>query len=61
MVQVDFVAVRSSSILTLTLFLNKRVEKFPQSSALANGTACFIKCKQLFEYQLLLLLRDIWW
>jgi hypothetical protein len=26
-----------------------------------NGTAHFKKCKQLFEYQHLLLLRDIWW
>jgi len=26
-----------------------------------NGTAHLKKCKQLFEYQLLLLLRDIWW
>jgi hypothetical protein len=26
-----------------------------------NGTAHFVKCKQLFEYQHLLLLRDIWW
>ncbi len=25
-----------------------------------NGTAHFKKCKQLFEYQHLLLLRDIW-
>jgi len=28
---------------------------------LFNWTACFKKCKQLFEYQHLLLLRDIWW
>jgi hypothetical protein len=26
-----------------------------------NGTVHFKKCKQLFEYQHLLLLRDIWW
>jgi hypothetical protein len=26
-----------------------------------NGTARFKKCKQWFEYQYLLLLRDIWW
>jgi hypothetical protein len=26
-----------------------------------NATARFEKCKQLFEYQHLLLLRDIWW
>jgi hypothetical protein len=26
-----------------------------------NGRALFKKCKQLFEYQHLLLLRDIWW
>ncbi len=26
----------------------------------SNGTAHFKKCKQLFEYQHLLLLRDIW-
>jgi hypothetical protein len=26
-----------------------------------NGTAHFKKCKQLFEYQHLLLLKDIWW
>jgi hypothetical protein len=26
-----------------------------------NVTACFKKCKQLFDYQHLLLLRDIWW
>jgi hypothetical protein len=25
------------------------------------GTTRFKKCKQLFEYQQLLLLRDIWW
>ncbi len=27
---------------------------------LPNGTACFKKCKQLFEYQHFLLLIDIW-
>jgi hypothetical protein len=26
-----------------------------------NGTARFQRCKQLFEYKHLLLLRDIWW
>jgi hypothetical protein len=26
-----------------------------------NLTALFKKCRQLFEYQNLLLLRDIWW
>jgi hypothetical protein len=26
-----------------------------------NGTGHFKKCKQLFQYQHLLLLRDIWW
>jgi hypothetical protein len=26
-----------------------------------NGTARFKKCKQLFEYKYLVLLRDIWW
>jgi hypothetical protein len=26
-----------------------------------NGTAHFKNCKQSFEYELLLLLRDIWW
>jgi len=26
-----------------------------------NGTGHFKKCKQLFEYQHLLLLIDIWW
>jgi hypothetical protein len=26
-----------------------------------NGTGRFKKCKQLFEYDHLLLLRDIWW
>ncbi len=26
-----------------------------------NGTAHFKKCKQLFEYQYLLLISDIWW
>jgi hypothetical protein len=26
-----------------------------------NVTTCFKKCKQLFENQHLLLLRDIWW
>jgi hypothetical protein len=29
--------------------------------SLNNGTAHFKKCKQLLEYQHLLLLRDIWW
>jgi hypothetical protein len=28
---------------------------------LDNGTAHIKKCKQLFEYQHLLILRDIWW
>jgi hypothetical protein len=28
---------------------------------LGNGTACFKKCKHLFEYQHLLLLTEIWW
>jgi hypothetical protein len=27
----------------------------------ANGAARFKKCKQFFDYQHLLLLRDIWW
>ncbi len=31
------------------------------SSHKSNGTAHFKKCKQLFEYKHLLLLRDIWW
>jgi len=26
-----------------------------------NGTARFKNCSQLFEYQQLLLIRDIWW
>ncbi len=26
-----------------------------------NGTARFKKCKELLEYQYLLILRDIWW
>jgi hypothetical protein len=26
-----------------------------------NGTARFTKCKQLYDYKHLLLLRDIWW
>ena len=26
-----------------------------------NGTVCFKNCKQLFEYQHLLLLKDTWW
>ncbi len=30
-------------------------------SDIYNGTAHFKKCKQLFKYQHLLLLRDIWW
>jgi hypothetical protein len=32
-----------------------------QLSLEANGIAHFKKCKQLFEYQHLLLFRDIWW
>ncbi len=32
-----------------------------QSKVCPNGTAHFQKCQQLFEYQHLLLLRDIWW
>jgi hypothetical protein len=28
---------------------------------LMNGAVRFEKCKQMFEYQHLLLLRDIWW
>jgi hypothetical protein len=31
------------------------------SSHPLNGTARFKECKQLFEYQHLLLLGDIWW
>jgi hypothetical protein len=31
------------------------------SLPIINGTARFNKCKQLFEYQHLPLLRDIWW
>jgi hypothetical protein len=27
----------------------------------SNGTVRFEKCKQLFEYQHLVSLRDIWW
>jgi hypothetical protein len=29
--------------------------------SLFNGTAHFKKCKQFFEYQHLLLFRDVWW
>jgi len=32
-----------------------------KSVGLINGTKRFKKHKQLFEYQHLLLLRDIWW
>jgi hypothetical protein len=31
------------------------------SNLKGNGTARFKKCKKLFEYQHLLLLRNIWW
>jgi hypothetical protein len=32
-----------------------------QCKTFYNDTASFLKCKQLFEYQHLLLLRGIWW
>jgi hypothetical protein len=41
------------------------VQNFPLQLVLRgttiNGTGCFKNCKQLFEYQHLLLLRDIRW
>jgi len=39
---------------------NKLLKLF-QASYYNNGTAHFKKCTQLFEYEHLLLLRDIWW
>jgi hypothetical protein len=48
---------------TYTTIYNLRVliaSAFVYSYSADNGTASFIKCKQLFEYQHLLLLRDIW-
>ncbi len=39
----------------------KSSENFYAEIVLHNGTAHFKKCKQLFEYQHLHLLRDIWW
>jgi hypothetical protein len=35
--------------------------EFAKSSQKSNATVPFKKCKQLFEYHHLLLLRDIWW
>jgi len=35
--------------------------KYQSKKGGLNGTAHFEKYKQLFEYQHLLLLRDIWW
>jgi hypothetical protein len=40
-----------------TTFLNKILLE----SIFYNGTMRFKKCKQLFEHQHLLLLRDMWW
>ncbi len=48
-------------------FLEKWPKQFPSQKmpkclqSRINGTAHFKKCKQLFEYQDLLLFRDIWW
>jgi hypothetical protein len=38
-----------------------RRNKLERLTLANNGTAHFKKCNQLFEYQHLLLLRDIWW
>jgi hypothetical protein len=53
-------------ILAVVQFFTKKVSKpmvmpFARKWRLIypNGTACFKKCKQLFEYQHLLLLRDV--
>ena len=47
--------------------LNAIVDQFTEVSVtfnnkvICNGKARFRKCKQFFEYQRLILLRDIWW
>jgi hypothetical protein len=45
---------------TYWIIIIKRAFKLHFSTKTCNGTAHFKKCKQLFEYQYLLL-RDIWW
>jgi hypothetical protein len=47
-------------ILIIFKYLNSLISVI-SSNRYENGTARFKKCKHLFEYQHLLLLRDIWW
>ncbi len=45
----------------LVLWMWVPTKELPERRQGTNGTASFEKCKQLFEYQHLLLLKDIWW
>jgi hypothetical protein len=49
------------SVLTNRMKQKKQDKGLQRGTEIVNGTVSFNKCKQLFEYQHLLLLRDIWW
>jgi hypothetical protein len=47
--------------LLFTKHLKNLLQTILDKCVLSNGTTRFKKCKQLSEYQHLLLFRDIWW
>jgi len=62
----DYLTVAPSTLGILALSMNGRPcwKSLPGTNTQAsnaNGTARLKNCNQLFEYQHLLLLRDIWW
>jgi len=46
---------------TIRFYLIQKNVELKEMFGRVNGTVRFKKCKQLFEHQHLLLLRDIWW
>ncbi len=55
------IATQSLITLSITTHSTKALIVIAFSKMGFNGAVCFKKCKQLFEYQHLLLLRDVWW
>jgi hypothetical protein len=49
------------AVISVAAFVSVIATSIDVIIAINNGTMHFKKCKQLFEYLHLLLLRDIWW
>jgi hypothetical protein len=54
------IAINIMSLHVNNLHISQGTKTFLMSEC-DNGTACFKKCEQLFEYQNLLSLTNIWW